>query len=59
MEEDTPKVEVLQQQAASQQQAMEIHATIMAALHEMVQTMKAPIEAYREFELRRGSHKAH
>ena len=45
MEEDKLEVELLRQQVVSQQQAMKAQAGNIAALKEMVQTMKAAMEA--------------
>ena len=45
MDEDTPEVELLRQQLANQQRAMDAQAANMAAMQEMMQSMKAAIEA--------------
>ena len=43
--EDTPDVELLRQQLANQQRAMDAQAANMAAMQEMMQSMKAAMDA--------------
>ena len=45
MDEDTPEVELLRQQMANQQRAMEAQAANMAAMQEMMRSMKAAMDA--------------
>ena len=45
MDEETPEVELLRQQMANQQRAMEAQAANMAAMQEMMRSVKAAMDA--------------